>query len=65
MKGKTILAIATAAWALAVLARPSRRKSLTVPGGLAFSEFRGIRRLGGCRRSPHRRPGQSGASAIP
>ena len=44
MKSKTILTIATATWALAVLGAAifaQDKYNLKVPGGLAFSEFRG------------------------
>lgn len=44
MKTKTILTIATATWALAILGAAISahdKYDATVPGGLAFSEFRG------------------------
>src|SRR4029077_3188126 len=44
MKSKTLLAIATAAWALAIsgaVTSAQDKYNLRVPGGLAFSEFRG------------------------
>jgi len=44
MKGKTLLAIATATWALTILGAVTSAQdkyNLRVPGGLAFSEFRG------------------------
>jgi hypothetical protein len=44
MKNKTLLTMATAGWALALLGAAisaQDKYDLTVPGGLAFSEFRG------------------------